>query len=83
MYNYLSSQQQDSVFSQAALTAGTNAATLTTSFLRQLDPNGSNITDKEAVEIGKSAGKAISHTVSATKWAGDALNRIGTAIAKK
>jgi len=86
MYMYsssLSSQQQDSVFSHAALTAGTNAATLTTSFLRVLDPTGSNITDKEAVEIGKSAGKAFSHTVSATEWAGDALNRIGTAIAKK
>jgi hypothetical protein len=83
MYMYSSSQQQDSFFSQAALTAGTKAATLTTSFLRRLDPTGSNITDEEAGEIGKSAGKAFSHTVSATEWAGDALNRIGTAIAKK
>lgn len=67
-------------FSQGALSAGNNAATITTSFLRGLDPTKTTITDEETIEIGKSAGKAISHSVSTTEWIADALRKTTNAF---
>jgi len=68
------------VFSQPALTAGTNAATVTTSFLRGLDPSKSTITDEEASDIAKSVGLAVSHSVSSTDWAIDTLQKTTNAF---
>ena len=67
-------------FSQGALSAGNNAATITRFFFRGLDPTKTTITDEELREIGKSARKAISHSVSTTEWVVNALQKTIKAI---
>jgi len=79
MYNYSSSQQQDSVFSQAALNQAATTKTQTAALLTTLDPANTYLTSDQQNQIANEAGKIAGHVVSI----GESITNISTAIAKK
>lgn len=69
------SSLNSTIFSQPAIKAGSQTATVTRSLLKLLDPSKTSFTDDEAADIGNSAGLAVSHVVSAAEQINKALQK--------